>query len=495
MRSVINRIVTTPPPAGCHATFARLGSTETIELRELSTRAANLAVALRDMGIRPGDRIGILAANCLEWVLLDLAALRCKAVTAGLEPGKFEADAALLARYDLKLLFTDQSSTAAGVRPIREIRDLAVRSTGTLPEVEYGPEEATTLKFTSGSTGVPKGLAASVGSIDSSLRAVQTMFAHGPGDHLFVFLPLSLLQQRYWVYSALCFGHDVTISTYEAAFTTMRQVRPTVVMGVPGFYETVKRHLEAQADPQVAAKELFGDRIRYLWTGSAPAGADMLRFFTSLGLPIYEGYGMNETCIVAKNHPGASRVGSVGRVVPGKEVLFDADGVISVRSEYPVARRYEYGASGPSMGVFGADGTVRTGDIGYLDDDGFLYIRGRADDVIVLANGKKVIVRPIEERMAASPAIEHCVIFCPTQNSLVAVVSPTGEPADEKAIAEHLARTNAELERDERIDRVVIAKPRFSIDNGLLSSQYKPKRRQIREQYRVEIGEKGSTHA
>ncbi|MFD6161626.1 AMP-binding protein [Nocardia sp. NPDC060256] len=495
MDSVINQIVTTSPPPGYHATFARLGTTETIELRELCTRAERLAVRLRELGVAPGDRIGILAANCLEWVLLDLAALRCKAVTAGLEPGKFEPDAALLARYDLKLLFTDQPSTAASVRPISEVRTLAEQPADPLPPVRYDSDEATTLKFTSGSTGVPKGLAASVGSIDSSLRAVQEMFAHGPGDHLFVFLPLALLQQRYWIYSALCFGHDVTVSTYEAAFTALRQVRPTVVMGVPGFYETVKQHLAAQADPQVAAKELFGDRIRYLWTGSAPAGADMLRFFTRLGVPIYEGYGMNETCIVAKNHPGASKAGSVGRVVPGKEVLFDADGVISVRSDHPVARRYEYGATAHSMGVFAADGTVRTGDIGYLDEDGFLYIRGRADDVIVLANGKKVIVRPIEERMAASAAIEHCVVFCPTQTQLVAVVSPAAEPADEAAIAEHLAHTNAELERDERIGRVVIARPRFSIDNGLLSSQYKPKRSQILEQYRREIGEKGRTHA
>ncbi|RDI68635.1 AMP-binding protein [Nocardia pseudobrasiliensis] len=495
MDSVVNRIVTTPPPAGYHATFVRLGTTETIELRELSTRAEYLAARLRESGVTPGDRIGILAANCLEWVVLDLAALRCKAVTVGLEPGKFEADEALLARYDLKLLFTDQLSTATGARPMSVARELAEHPAGPLPAVRYESDETTTLKFTSGSTGVPKGLAASVGSIDSSLRAVQEMFAHGPGDHLFVFLPLSLLQQRYWIYSALSFGHDVTVSTYEAAFAAMRRMRPTVVMGVPGFYETVKRYLQARPDPRVAAEELLGDRIRYLWTGSAPARQDMLRFFTDLGLPIYEGYGMNETCIVAKNHPGANRVGSVGRVVPGKEVLFDADGVIHVRSDHPVARRYEYGATSGSLGVFAADGTVRTGDIGHIDDDGFLYIHGRADDVIVLENGRKVIVRPIEERMVASPAIEHCVVFCPAQTELVAVVSPADEPADEAAIAEHLAHTNAELERDERIGRVVIAHPRFSIENGLISSQYKPKRRQILEQFRREIGEKGKAHA
>ena len=118
-------------------------------------------------------------------------------------------------------------------------------------------------------------------------------------------------------------------------------------------------------------------------------------------------------------------------------MLFDDDGVISIRSEHPVNRRYAYAAPGESERVFAPDGIVRTGDLGYLDEDGFLFILGRADDVIVLDNGKKVIVRPIEEYLKASPAIEECVVFCPTQTHLVAVVSPAAEPADEPAIAAH----------------------------------------------------------
>src|SRR6266545_4358379 len=117
-------------------------------------------------------------------------------------------------------------------------------------------------------------------------------------------------------------------------------------MGVPAFYETAKKHIERRARGaasgealRAAAKGLFGDRIRYLWTGSAPARPSMLRFFTEVGMPIYEGYGLNEACIVSKNHPRAHREGSVGRVLPGKKVLLDAAGVISVYSEHPVRRR------------------------------------------------------------------------------------------------------------------------------------------------------------
>jgi long-subunit acyl-CoA synthetase (AMP-forming) len=494
--SIINRIVAAPPAPGHTITFARLDGSHAVDLAQLYRASGRVAAALRREGIGEGDRIGILAKNCLEWVLLDLAALRLKAMTAGFEPGKFAAEPALIQRYRLAMLFTAEPGAGGhpGLRAMHEVGRWAADSgSDDAPgPVEYGPRDTTTLKFTSGSTGQPKALAASVGSIDASLRAVQQMFTHGPGDNIFVFLPLSLLQQRYWIYSALAYGHDVTVSTYEAAFATMRRAAPTVVMGVPGFYETAKRHIEGQAarlgtGTAAAARRLFGDRIRYLWTGSAPASASMLRFFNECGLPIFEGYGLNETCIVSKNYPGASREGSVGRVLPGKRVLIDDEGVISVASDDPVNVCYEYCAPGASQRVFGRDGVVRTGDLGYLDEDGYLFIQGRADDVIVLDNGKKVIVRPIEEQMRQSPAIDECVVFCPTQTHLVAVVSPAGDPADRQAIAQHLARTNEVLAADERIRAVVVADTRFSIDNGLLTSQYKPRRAKILDRYRTAI--------
>jgi long-chain acyl-CoA synthetase len=510
--SVINRIVAGAPAGGHRVRFARLDGVSATPLGELHAAAERLACGLRELGIGAGDRIGILASNCLEWVLLDLAALRLKAVTAGFEPGKFDPDAALLDRYGLAMLFTDRLFTDRNIRAIADVAGLIENagSASPVPAVAWEPGEVTTIKFTSGSTGEPKGLAATAGSIDSSISAVQEMFRHGDGDDLFLFLPLSLLQQRYWVYSALCFGHDLTVSTYEAAFAALRRAEPTVVMGVPAFYESAKRHIESRAGGNelraaavqaeaaraeaaraeavhVEALRLFGGRIRYLWTGSAPARRSMLRFFTEAGLPIYEGYGLNETCIVSKNYPGAHREGSVGRVLPGKKVLLDADGVISVHSEYPVNSRYEYAAPGESERVFGPDSTVRTGDLGYLDDDGFLFIRGRADDVIVLDNGKKVIVAPLEERLRASPAIEECVVFCPAQTHLVAVVSPAACPADEPAITAALASANAAFGRDEQIRDVVIATERFSVANGLLTSQFKPRRQRILQTYRAQV--------
>ncbi|MFI1568686.1 AMP-binding protein [Streptomyces sp. NPDC020490] len=486
--SVINRVISGPPRPGNRLSVARLGATESWDLTEVWEMSGRVAGYLLGLGVRPGDRIGVLAANSLEWVVLDLAALRIKAVTAGFDPGKFDATGAeLVARYGLTVLFTDQDETADRVRPIAALRGLPP-SDRDLPTVSWGPCEAPALKFTSGSSGPAKSLLASAGSIDSSLAAVQDMFAHGPGDDLFVFLPLSLLQQRYWVYSALVFGHDVTISTYEAAFATLRTAQPTVVMGVPGFYETACTHLRARAartgvSPAEAAAEIFGRRIRYLWTGSAPANPATLQYFADAGLPVFEGYGLNETCIVAKNHPGAHRPGSVGQVLPGKEVLIDADGVINVRSEPPVATRYEHAEPGDSEKMFRPGGIVRTGDLGHLDEDGYLFVHGRSDDVIVLENGKKIVVRRIEERLKACAAIEDCVVTNPSQRQLVAIVSPAVHPVDATLIAAAVREANADLDHDEQIAKAVLAE-RFTVDNGLLSSQFKPRRRQIEARYR-----------
>jgi long-chain acyl-CoA synthetase len=496
---VINRIVADAPAAGHRIMFQRLDGSSSMTLTELHEAAGLLARGLKALGIGAGDRIGILAPNSPQWVLLDLAALRLKAVTCGFEPQKFEPGEELADRYGLAVLFTDRPAPGRRIRPLTDVTRLisGADPAAPLPPARYQPGDVTTIKFTSGSTGEPKGLGATAGSIDSSISAVQQMFRHGSDDNIFVFLPLSLLQQRYWLYSALRFGHDVTVSTYQAAFAVLRSCSATVVMGVPAFYETARRHIEAAARRgaggehvpsaaglRAAARELFGDRIRYLWTGSAPAQPSMLRFFTDAGMPIYEGYGLNEACIVAKNHPGAHREGSVGQVLPGKKVLLDPDGLISVWSEHPVNWRYEYAAPGESERVFAPDGTVRTSDLGSLDQDGFLYIRGRADDIVVLDNGVNVVVRPIEEYLKASPAVGECVVLCPPgQSRLVAVVSPASDPPDAAGIRARVASAGAVFGAHERIGGLVIAPEPFSVDNGMLTSQFKPRRPRIARAY------------
>jgi long-subunit acyl-CoA synthetase (AMP-forming) len=360
-----------------------------------------------------------------------------------------------------------------------------------LPSVTYQPDDVVTIKFTSGSTGTPKGLAARAGSIDGSINATQSLFRHGPADTLFVFLPLSLLQQRYWIYSALVFQHDIVVANYELAFHALKREEPTVVMGVPGFFEALRRWIESQPGMQPAglaerARAVLGRNVRYLWTGSAPASADLLRFFGDCGVAIYEGYGMNETCITTKNGPGAHRVGSVGRPMPGKKVHLDQNGIVVVTSEQPVNTRYLYSEPGASEAVFLPDGSVRTGDLGHIDADGFLYILGRADDVVVLRNGRNVLVRPIEVRLRASAMIDDCIVVGFGHDYLVAIVC-AARPDARAEIEAHIAHVNGQGRPDERVGGCVLADEPFSIENGLLTSQFKPRRRAILARYQAAV--------
>jgi long-subunit acyl-CoA synthetase (AMP-forming) len=321
-------------------------------------------------------------------------------------------------------------------------------------------------------------------------------------------LPLSLLQQRYWVYSALYYGHSIVVSTYELAFQTLLQEDPSVVMGVPSFFDAAKRQIEVkirlssshrdepgtseslpspdQEQRKLFARKVLGKGIRYLWTGSAPANPATLRFFFDCDMPIFEGYGMNETCIVTKNCPEATKIGSVGRPLRDKKVRIREDGMVIVSSHHPVNTRYLYAAAGESEKFFQPNGDVLTGDLGYIDDDGYLFIAGRADDVIALGNGKNVRVRPVEEKVKEHPGIEECVLYGAGRAYLIALISVTSN-AVEADVKSHIDSVNSNSHPEERLGKVLICDERFTIENGFLTSQYKPRRKKIYEKYATAI--------
>src|SRR5262249_42720554 len=281
-----------------------------------------------------------------------------------------------------------------------------------------------------------------------------------------------------------------------------QRTMPTVIMGVPGFFDSVWRQTAGgdgtPADDLEQRRRriegLLGTRVRYMWTGSAPANPDVLRFFNDCGMPLFEGYGMNETCIVSKNHPAAQRIGSVGKVLPNKRIRIDKDGVLIVGGDHPVNTSYLYCAPGDNENIFLPTGEVRTGDLARVDDDGYLYILGRADDLIVLANGKNVHVRKIEEKIKQHRGAGDCVLYGSGKPHLVAVISPAEPLANDGPIMAHVGSVNATLPPDEQVLKVLISPVPFSIDKGLLTSQFKPKRKEIFELFKNEIDKLDVVH-
>lgn len=485
-------------------------SVQSWSLPEVAEMAVTVASRLKALGIKRGDRVAISAHNSLEALVLDLAVGLLRGVTAGIEAGMPRVDPIeTMERFDLKLFFVEQAFDPR-LRPISQVadwlRDIPEGGQGraALPEVgDFAADDILAIKFTSGSTGPPKGLEARIGSVEASLIAVQGMFDHGPGDNILVFLPQNLLQQRYWVYSAFLFGHDLSlihvnsVDDAQGVAWMAQQVRPTVIMGVPAFYDALMKGIVAN-DAQSHSSELkpvdkaviqesLGGRIRYLWTGSAPISGDTLRFYNHAGVALYEGYGLNETCIVAKNHPGATKIGSTGRVLPHKTVRFDSDGVIIVGSLEPVNTHYGWCGPTDNAKIFLDSGEVYTNDVGYLDDEGFLFIEGRKDDILVLTSGFNILPTPIERVLSQHPAIRHLVLFGHQQPALVAVVDYDSTRASEAEIRAHLASVNLRLLPEQRAVGVVAASRPFSLAEGTLGNQGKPVRRNIEMTYRDQI--------
>ncbi|MCG3462483.1 AMP-binding protein [Xenorhabdus bovienii] len=470
-----------------------------ISLAELDVAAMQVAHHLYELGVRQYDRIGIMAHNQIEWVMLDLAILKLGAVTAGFEPGRFDT-INIRQQYGLKYLFVAGNEPFMPDPP-KDILSLQLVAGWVKKPARsyqrfhtgYDAADICAIKFTSGSTGAPKGLEATVSSINSSMFAAQSMFTHQHGDNVLVFLRLALLQQRYWIYSALVNQHNITLSQMDDVLPMSQATFPTVIMGVPGFYAEVKTQIEQMGLPAdgtscyAMIQNTLGGKIRYLWTGSAPASPAVLSFFNDNGVPLYEGYGLNETCIVSKNHPGAYKVGSVGKVLPNKCIRFDQDGVLIVSSRHPVNCRYTWCAPGTNEKTYLPTGEVKTYDVGYVDEEGFLYIQGRVDDILTLNSGRNVLVRPLEEKIAEHPHVHTCVLYGNGQPYITALISPAAGVTHTASLTDFIAELNTSLLPEQQIKALVKCQEPFSINNGLLTSQFKPKRQDIYRRYAAEL--------
>lgn len=495
---VINAIARKPCRDTKHHIYYTVdGRLRSLTLAELDVKATAVAHRLHALGIRRGSRVGIVSRNRIEWLLLDLAVLKLGAVTAGFESDRFDP-AQVGGAFDLALTFAEAAGEAGSGPAVLTMDDVAAWAAEPdvaplAPHSGYDQADICTIKFTSGSTGTPKGLEATVASINSDMTAVQEMFCHTDGDNLLSFMGMWFLQQRYWAYSALVYGHDITMTSYDEALDIAPLAQPTVVMGVPGFYEDLMARLEEGGPiPDLDSRRdqvqrRLGGRIRYLWTGSAPARRVLLEFFNDCGVPLYEGYGLTEVAIVSKNHPGAFRLGSVGKLLPGKTLRFAANGAMIFGSSHPVNTRYTWAAPGVNEQTFLPTGEVKTADIGYLDEDGFLYLRGRTDDYFSLTTGRTVFVSKIEERLRAHPDIHQCALYGTDRSYLSVVISPASADADHESIRRFVTEINQGAPTEERIHAIVLAPEPFSMDNGLLTRQLKLRRKDVHERFAAEL--------
>jgi len=414
-----------------------------------------------------------------------------------------------------------------------------------------GPDDVASLIYTSGTTGAPKGVLLTQHNFASNVLAVQVLGFSRP-DVALSMLPLCHVYERMNSYCYLVYGVPIAYAeSIEAVPQNLLEVRPTVMATVPRFFEKFYARLQEQkAKYSPLKRKLFewtvevgrktlpyrlrgqplpaglawrqrlakwlvyrkiqarlGGRMRLLISGGGPLSAELNEFLQALHVPIYEGYGLTETSpVIAVNAPGRSKIGTVGKPIPRVEVRIAEDGEILTRGPHVMKAYYK---REQETRAAMADGWFHTGDIGFLDGEGYLVITDRKRDVIKTSGGKMIAPQAIENRLKASPYIQNAVVVGDGRKYASALVVPNfatleqfahdqginpdscealiAHPAVKKLFEDEVGKVNTHLAQFERIKRFAVLSRDFSFTDGELTYTEKLRRRQIEEKYRVLI--------
>ncbi|HEX7051574.1 MAG TPA: long-chain fatty acid--CoA ligase [Longimicrobiales bacterium] len=411
------------------------------------------------------------------------------------------------------------------------------------------PDDVATVIYTSGTTGEPKGVMLTHDNIFSNTRAVEQVLPVGRGDVALSFLPLSHIFERMVDYFLLAHGIRVAyVPSFDLVAQSLTEVRPTLLVSTPRVYEKVyARVLSATgirrrlarwarrvaldwADARLGGRRpglrlriahafadflvfrkiraRMGGRIRFCISGGAPLDGTIARFFYGAGILVLEGYGLTETSPVTNvNTPQALKFGTVGKPVPGTEVMVAADGEILVRGPQVMKGYFHHPEA--TAEVLGEDGWFHTGDIGEIDAEGFLRITDRKKDLIVTAGGKNIAPQPIENCVRRSRFVAEAVVLGDRRPYPVLLVVPDFDELARWARAAGItetdrnaliadARVREAVERDvlgrldafagfERPKKMALLEREFSIERGELTPTLKVRRRVVEEHYRAVI--------
>jgi long-chain acyl-CoA synthetase len=411
------------------------------------------------------------------------------------------------------------------------------------------PEDLATIIYTSGTTGEPKGVMLTHNNFMSDVIAIAKGLPIEPTDVALSVLPLSHIFERTGFYVFCYCGVSVYYAaSFDQVGENLREVAPTIMTAVPRLFEKVYhciikkgmaekgvkkkiflRSLEVGQrygelkdkgrwiSPQLAVKQKLasklvfskwragvGGRLRYFVSGGAPLAPALSYAYLAAGIPILQGYGATETCIVCANRPGNNQVGSVGIPFEGIELRIADDGEILIRGEN-VMRGY-YGQPEATAAVL-KDGWFYTGDVGHMDKEGRLYITDRKKDLFKLSNGKYVAPQLIESLLKESEFVSQVVVVGAGRKQPAALIVPDWEnlrealaeageksaPKDHEALSKYpaaikivqrdISNLTAALTDYERIRRVALLPNEFTIDGGELTPTLKVKRNVIDERY------------
>ncbi len=446
---------------------------------QVYNEAVSLLNYIKDKNVLPNDRIGILAENSYKWIIIDLMCFLGGYISVPLHVKNYKVEELeeIITKFNLKMIFADNKFSIILNEYIKynnivnlDTLSLSVIQQHQIPQI-FGSNDIFTIVSTSGTTSVPKAIELKLDSLEDFLINIQRLFNINQDDKIILFLPFSHFGQRSYVYGAIVLGFNILLVKPEEVFLALRICKPTILIAVPFFFENIYNAFTKNAGNSLKEKvtRFLGGKIRLLVTGSAPIRRDILTFFEHVGIPLYEGYGTNETGLITLNHPNDYKLGSVGKPFPNKEIIINKDGEIFVRGKYCWGSSYFKESQEKNESVFLNDGFIRTGDIGYFDNEGYLYINGRANDVIVLSNGKKIFPEHIENELNKSNSIHQSMVYSNDLKKIEAIIVPENELCDGNTINNVIQNVNYSLPTYAKIHKYIISKNIFSTENSMLT--------------------------
>jgi long-chain acyl-CoA synthetase len=554
-----------------------------ITVPEFRDTVRGLAAALHELGVKPGDRVGILSENRPEWTISDFAILAAGAVSVPVYPtllgwqieyilndagtvavvcsNQEQLDKLLEIRSHVPCLSTiivcDPPQTLSpGVRLFRDVVDSGRKHEKSIAgwfdqsSQSRRPDDLATLVYTSGTTGNPKGAMLTHGNIASNVNAVREFVPFQAGDTALSILPLSHILERMvdflYLYKGGCIAYAENVTKVA---DNLQEVKPEFFAAVPRLFEKMRARImdnvatappmrqkifhwalgiaeqrlpyrvdrkpmpfglkikSAIADKLVFSKIIarLGGKVKYVVSGGAPLSAELAAFFIGAGVEILEGYGLTETSpVIAVNRPDKRRIGTVGPIIPGVEVKIASDGEILSRGPH-IMQGYWNNPEATAQSI-DAEGWFHTGDIGEIDQDGFLHITDRKKDILINAYGKNIAPQPLEALLKSSPYVGTPVLIGDRRKYLVALIVPNFEKLEREAatlgvqyktkeelvaneqvrklMQAEIDRFNQNLDRQEKIRRFALLPRDFTIEDDEITPSLKVKRKNIDQKYK-----------
>ena len=555
---------------------------------EFCDTTMGVAKSLIAMGFEAGDKLSIYSYNRMEWYAAYAAANMCNGAAVGVyhtcSPEEVEW---VVGNSDSKVVFVGTNPMDGGdsskmcTHRLQATMDSlekveAVVSMAGMDAIDHPnamswsdfmvggaetpdsavmdriasikPSDTAALIYTSGTTGNPKGVVLTHDNFDYEIDAVHKITRFDQGDGYVSWLPCAhvfgqLADNLIWIRDAM---HMRVVDNPLHSIDYCKEVQPHLFIGVPRIYEKVYSNLMAALGSKLGllkipvlggiiknkAKAKIGfSNVTYAITGAAPINPDILELFHTLGIPLYEGYGMTETTAGATlNYGGNNRIGSVGKPLEGSDLRIadpneKGDGEIQFHGRHVMAGYYQN--SEATAETMTEDGWLKSGDLGRIDSDGYVYVTGRLKEIYVSSAGKNIAPLVIEETMKSIPVVSQCMLigdnrkFCSALftldvgailrdvHGLDGATEVPKDPAEQLAklaelghdlseytavgsathneLGEAVGDLNQRFSNPEQIKKFTVLPRDLNVDHGELTPTLKIRRKQIRENWAAEI--------